>query len=182
VELPSWAEPTAEIASNRAYYRPSKTPTQTTTVLSNDKGIATTAVWSRRPGTFRVTASVTNPNGITVHSIPATVIWGHEEDSYGYDSDSPYYEGDSEAPYYKRHPDDYTSDKYRSDKYRSDKYIHSDKYNSDKYDSGKYRSDEQRSDKYKSDKYRADKYRSEGHGYGKDTHHRGEHEEYRHAR
>jgi hypothetical protein len=124
-ELPSWAEPTAEIASNRAFYRPRKTTTEKTTILSDAKGIATASVWSRRPGTFRVTASVTNPNKIKVDSKPATVRWGHEEEnSFGYDSDSdrPYYEGDSEAPYYKRHDDEYTSDKYRSDKYRSDEY------------------------------------------------------------
>ena len=140
-DLPTWEDATAEVASNRAYHEPRKPSTETTTIVSDAKGMATVSLWHRRPGTYHVTASVTNPNSIKVESTPATVRWGHEEeDSYGYgfESDMPFYEGDTEGPYYKRRSDDHTSDTYRSDEYRSDKY-RPDRYRSDEYRSDEYR-------------------------------------------
>ena len=91
------AQPAADAANRRsaegAYHkRPSagSSRTETSSAVSNSLGVATISFWHRRPATYHVTASVTNPDGSKVTSNPATVKWVDGDSSYG-DSDSPYY-------------------------------------------------------------------------------------------
>jgi hypothetical protein len=89
---------TAEVAYHK---RPGagNSRTETSSALSNSLGVATVSLWHRRPATYHVTASVTNPDNVTVTSNPVTVSWVSHDSSYG----------DSDSPYYKTHPghDDY---------------------------------------------------------------------------